>query len=162
VVKPGQAHLGLGSRPATDDEAGVAGKGHQEVAGIAHPAGDEDGAWPVGQVDLIVGNDADHLTPGRHRPLGGVAGDRTTAATDHGEPDPGEVRDGLTGKVVGAGAGLGAPEDTDLGWSAFEGSHGKGQSITRPPIPPCTAGSNSTQLAAAGQPRSGEAHASQA
>ena len=114
MVKPCEAHLGDGSGSASDHETGVARQGHEEVPGIAHSAGNEHGARPIGEIDIGGGNDADDLSSSSEGMLGSDACRRAAAATDEGDAEAGDEFSGSGGEVVSLRARLGAAEDADL------------------------------------------------
>ena len=114
MVEPCEADLGDGSGSSADDEASIARQGHEEIPGIAHAAGDQDGAGPVGQIDVRGGNDADDFASRSEGSLGCDTRRRATAATDECEAEPGDEFTGGSRKVIGLRARLSAAEHADL------------------------------------------------
>lgn len=114
MVEPGEADLRDGAGSAADDEAGIARQGHEEVSRIAHAAGDEDCAGPIGQIDISRGNDTDDLATGSEGALGSDTRCRAAAAADERDAEAGDEFARGRREVVGFRARLGAAEDADL------------------------------------------------
>jgi len=73
-VKPGQVDLRFGTCTTADDDARIAGKRHQKIAGITHAARKDNGSRPIRRRHRIGWNDAEHQTVRSKRPLGSHPG----------------------------------------------------------------------------------------
>ena len=117
MMQPRQAHFGDGARAPADDDAGVAGESHQQVAGVTHAAGNQDAAGPILEIDVVRGHDADHQPAGGERSLGSHSRGRTSAPADHRDA---KLRQQLTrcaGQLVRRRSGFGTSEHTHLSGS---------------------------------------------
>lgn len=117
MMQPGQAYFGFGARPSSDDDAGIAGKSHQQIARITHAAWNEDGAGPIIEIDVVRRHDTDHQAASPERPLGSVARGRASAAADQGDSKPGQQLADGAGQLVSGGPWICASQDTDLSGS---------------------------------------------
>lgn len=114
MVEPCKADLGDGAGSASDDEACIAGQGHEKVPGIAHAAGDKDGAGPIGQIDVRGGNNADDFASRGEGALGGNPRRRAAATADKRDAEAGDEFSRGSCEVVGLRARLSAAEHADL------------------------------------------------
>ena len=132
LVEPGQADLGDRACAPTDDDAGISGKRHEQVACIAHAAGDDHRCRPVRRRHLIGRDDAEHQAAGLDGALGGdlVAGLPQPLTTVM--PRRAKQRPGFTCQLIGSRAGFGAAENADLG-AAVRGSHVRSSVAFRDP-----------------------------
>jgi hypothetical protein len=121
MMQPGQAHFGFGARPSSDDDAGIAGKGHQQVAGITHAARNEDAARPIIEIDVVRRHDADHQSAGCERPLGSKARGRASTAAHQGDSKPRQQLAHGARQLVSSGTRICASQDTDLPCSRSTG-----------------------------------------
>ena len=101
-MQPGQVDLGLGTRSTTDDDASIAGKSHEEIAGISHTARKNNGRGPIRWRHFIWRHDAKHQTVCLDGTFSGDPGCWAAAATHDGDTEIGERFSRLTGKLVGA------------------------------------------------------------
>lgn len=106
-MKPGEVDLGLGPDAAPDDDAGITGESHEEVAGVTHPAGKNHGRRPVRWGHLVRRNDAEHEAFRLNRALGGDPGCGTAAAAHDGDAEFGEGLTRQSGKFICWRAGIG-------------------------------------------------------
>jgi len=114
MVEPCQADLGDGAGSTADDEAGVARQGHEEIPGIAHAAGDEHGAGPIGQIDICGGNDTDDFASRSEGTLGSDTSGGAAATADEGDAETGDEFASGSCEVVGFRTRLSAAEHADL------------------------------------------------
>lgn len=114
MVEPCEADLGDRSGSASNDEAGIARQGHEEIPGIAHAAGDQDGTGPVGQIDVRGGNDADDFASRSEGSFGCDTRCRAAATADECEAESGNEFSRGSRKVIGLRARFGAAEHADL------------------------------------------------
>ncbi len=116
-VQPGQVNLGFGTCTAANDDASIAGKGHQEITGIPHTTGQHHRRGPVRRRHMVRRNDAEHQTVGLNRPLGGDSGGGAAAPAHNGNAEFRQRFTRFPGKLISARTGIGAAEYTDLGFS---------------------------------------------
>lgn len=118
-------HLGFGASPTPDDDAGITGKSHQEIAGISHAARQNNRGGPIRWRHLIGGHDAKHQPVGLNCTLSSNSGCWTAAPAHNGDGKFGKRFTCLTREFVGARTGLSAAEYTNLGFSV-RNDHGEG------------------------------------
>ncbi len=93
-MQPGQTYLRDCARTPSDYHARVACKRHQKVAGITHPARDQDAARPILKIDVIGGHYAhDGPTRGKRSFSGNTSG-RTSTPTHQSDS---QLRDQFAG-----------------------------------------------------------------
>ena len=114
MVEPSKTHLGDRPGSSSDHQAGVAGQSHEEVSCIAHPAGDQHGAGPIGEIDVGGGDDADDFTTGGEGTLSCNPRRRATTTADQRDAQSGDEFAGGRREVVSLRTRLGAAEDADL------------------------------------------------
>jgi hypothetical protein len=107
-MQPGETDLGFRSGPASDDNAGITGKSHEEIAGISHSTRNENGARPVFQTNLIGRNYAHDHTARLESTLSGNPRGWTSAATYNGNALRRQQSPGGRGQIVCSRARLGA------------------------------------------------------
>jgi hypothetical protein len=128
LVQPGQTNLGDRARPTTNDDAGIAGERHEQVARIAHARRNDNRGGPVGCWHDIRRDDADHQATGADGALGSHASCGAAAAADDRDPMAGEKRTCVPGEVERGRAGFSAAEHAYLGPADLRKRHDESSS----------------------------------
>ena len=100
-VQPSQVNLGLGARSTTDDDASIAGQSHEEIAGISHATGKNNGRGPIRWRHLIWWHDAKHQTVCLDGAFSRDPGCWAAAAADDSDTEFGQRHARLSSKFVG-------------------------------------------------------------
>lgn len=123
LVQPSQVNLGFGACTTADDDAGIAGKGHQKIACIAHAAREDHGGWPIRWRHLIRRHDAENQAIGLNGALSRNLGRGTAATAYDGDTELGQRFARLRGELIRARARFGAAKYANLRFSV-RGVHG--------------------------------------
>ena len=101
-MQPGQTYLRDRTRTPADYHARVACKCHQKVAGIAHPARNQDAARPILEIDVIARHYADDKATRGKRSFSGNTSGRTSTPTHQRDASPCNQLARGPGQLVGA------------------------------------------------------------